>query len=450
MRFKPYPRYKASGVEWLGDVPVEWESWRLRFGIELNPSKSECANLARDTMVTFLPMEAISENGEIDRQREKPISEVETGYTYFRDGDVVMAKITPCFENGKGARVAGLANGIGFGTTELVVARSTGKTDGRFVQWLFMSQPFRKLGEGHMYGAGGQKRLPDDFVRNFSIAWPSPNEQFAIANFLDHETAKIDTLIAKQETMISLLKEKRQAVISHAVTKGLDPTVAMKPSGLKWLGDVPEHWMTSPIKHIMSMSSGGTPNKDRPDFWDGAHPWASAKDLKVEALADTQDHISELAISEGGATLVEPGAVLIVVRGMILLHTLPVTVNVVPMAINQDLKALRSGPNCDPGYLAALLRGLSKEILGRTDQAAHGTKALRESDWIGMHVPLPPIADQLAIVQHISSTSTKIDTLIAKAQQAIVLQKEHRTALISAAVTGKIDVRNEVIERKAA
>nr|WP_267876764.1 restriction endonuclease subunit S [Massilia aquatica] len=293
--------------------------------------------------------------------------------------------------------------------------------------------------------------LPAEALRACRFGFPpSRHEQAGITAFLDRETAKIDTLIAKQEAMIGLLKEKRQAVISHAVTKGLDPSVPTKPSGLAWLGDVPEHWITIPMKHIMTMTSGGTPAKDRPDYWNGKHPWASAKDLKVDVLDDTQDHISDLAVSEGGATLIAPNAVLIVVRGMILLHTLPVTVNAVPMAINQDLKALRANSNCDPEYLTVLIRGLSKEILGRTDQAAHGTKALREDDWTGMQVSLPPMTEQIAIARYISSTNQKIDILIAKAKQAIALQKEHRTALISAAVTGKIDVRIDGRERTAA
>ena len=123
MSFPRYPKYKASGVEWLGEVPQHWEVKRLRFATELNPSKSEVSHLDRETAVSFLPMEAVGDDGTLNLEKEKPIGEVESGYTYFRNGDVTVAKITPCFENGKGALMSGLVNGIGFGTTELIVAR---------------------------------------------------------------------------------------------------------------------------------------------------------------------------------------------------------------------------------------------------------------------------------------------------------------------------------------
>lgn len=262
MSFPRYPRYKDSGVEWLGEVPEHWEVTRLRFAATINPSKTEVARLDPATDVSFLPMEAIGEDGTIELDRQRALSEVQSGYTYFRNGDVVVAKITPCFENGKGAVAARLANGIGFGTTELIVARPVaGMMDSRFLDYLFRSREFRALGEAQMYGAGGQKRVPDSFVRDFAAGLPPFHEQRAVAAFLDHETSKIDTLIAEQQRLIELLKEKRQAIISHAVTRGLDPDAPMKPSGVEWLGDVPAHWRVERMKTVAKMESGHTPDK---------------------------------------------------------------------------------------------------------------------------------------------------------------------------------------------
>jgi type I restriction enzyme S subunit len=121
--FPRYPKYKPSGVEWLRDVPNGWKVKRLRFVANLNPSKSEIADLDRGTVVSFLPMESVGDDGVLSLDKEKTIAELETGFTYFRNGDVTIAKITPCYENGKGALMCGLTNGIGFGTTELIVAR---------------------------------------------------------------------------------------------------------------------------------------------------------------------------------------------------------------------------------------------------------------------------------------------------------------------------------------
>lgn len=258
MNLLPYPEVRASEIEWLGEVPAHWERKRLRFIAHINPSKTEAATLARDTEVTFLPMEAIGEDGSFSLDRTKLISEVETGYAYMRNDDVVIAKITPCFENGKGAHVSGLVNGIAFGTTELIVARPLPEhVFGRFVHWLFVSEGFRNLGEASMYGAGGQKRIPDDFVRNFALGLPPKDEQLAIVNFLDRETAKIDALVAEQERLIELLAEKRRAVISHAVTKGLDPNAPMKDSGIEWLGEVPAHWEVRKLSSIITKITNG-------------------------------------------------------------------------------------------------------------------------------------------------------------------------------------------------
>ena len=249
MSFPRYPEYKGSGVEWLGAVPAHWVVKRLRNVATLNPYKSEIAQLPRDTEVSFLPMDAVGDDGTLNLDRTRPISEVESGYTYFREGDVTTAKITPCFENGKGAVMRCLHNGHGFGTTELIVVRPCeDKTTSDYLHLLFTSHPFRLFGEASMYGAGGQKRVPDDFVRDFATAFPPPEEQTTIATFLDHETAKIDALVAEQERLIALLQEKRQAVISHAVTKGLDPNVPMKDSGVEWLGEVPGHFSWGQIQ----------------------------------------------------------------------------------------------------------------------------------------------------------------------------------------------------------
>jgi type I restriction enzyme S subunit len=223
MTFPMYPTYKKTGIEWPKEAPPHWLPIRLKFAVRLNPSKSEIAKIDRFEEVSFLPMEAIGEDGSISLEHSRPIAEVETGYTYFRDGDVTIAKITPCFENGKGAVMQGLLGGIGFGTTELIVARPiNNKVCPEFLHSIFNSDAFRGLGQASMYGAGGQKRVPDDFVRNFRAPIPPLSEQQAVQRFIKRETTKIDALVTEQKRLIELLEEKRQAVISHAVTKGLD------------------------------------------------------------------------------------------------------------------------------------------------------------------------------------------------------------------------------------
>lgn len=441
-RYQPYPEYKDSGVEWIDHMPNAWTVSRIKFFASLNSSKSELNHLPRETEVTFLPMEAIGEQGELDTSRTKMLSEVSSGYTYLAEGDVCIAKITPCFENGKGAIVRGLKNGLAFATTEVVPLRYSSNCNPEFLYYLLTSAPFNKQAEGSMYGAGGQKRVADSFIANYHFAKPNFSEQTQIAAFLDHETAKIDRLIAKQEELIRLLKEKRQAVISHAVTKGLNPHAPFVDSGIEWLGQVPKHWEVKSLKYLMSLTSGGTPSKANTDYWEGTVPWASSKDLKSDELFDTQDHITQKALDQRAAQLVPLGSILTVVRGMILLHTFPVVITRVPMAINQDLKAIQPTACVKADFLAWLLRGISNVVLSITDEAGHGTKVLRMEAWLAIEVPVPPLEEQAQIITTIVKQLDRLATLTVKAQQATILLQERRTALISAAVTGKIDVRD--------
>jgi len=213
---------KDSRIEWLGEVPAHWTVSRLKPFIILNPSKQEISKFSLDTEVTFVPMEAVNESGIVDCSRIKMISECVTGYTYFRDGDVLLAKITPCFENGKAALVNGLNNGIGFGSTEFHVLRANSNIDRHYLAYIVQSDPFRKLGEASMIGAAGQKRVPESFILNFKQAYPPIDEQVEIAKFLDREISNIDKIINKLNQQITTIQEYRQALITAAVTGQID------------------------------------------------------------------------------------------------------------------------------------------------------------------------------------------------------------------------------------
>lgn len=167
----PKVKMKPSGVEWLGDVPEHWAVKRTRFMATMNPTKQEISHLPPETEVSFLPMESVGEDGSLNLETTRPIFEVSSGYTYFAEGDVTFAKITPCFENGKGAIMDKLQNAFGFGTTELTVIRPGPSLNSEYLYHLTISNDFRKNGEAWMYGAGGQKRVPDDFVRDFRLAF---------------------------------------------------------------------------------------------------------------------------------------------------------------------------------------------------------------------------------------------------------------------------------------
>jgi type I restriction enzyme S subunit len=450
MSLPTYPAYKDSDVAWLGEVPEHWEVKRLRFVAQLNPSKSETNKLDKETEVSFLPMEVIGDDGSLNLERTRPIIEVETGYTYFREGDVTFAKITPCFENGKGAIMYGLIGGIGFGTTELIVARPKQfETTSNYLHYLFVSKWFRKLGEASMYGAGGQKRVPDDFVRNFVIGFPPVKEQQTIATFLDRETAKIDALIAEQQQLIELLKEKRQAVISHAVTKGLNPDAPMKDSGIEWLGEVPEHWVQTPIKHALN-GIIDTEHKTAPFFEGGEYLVVRTTNIKNGKLildgakyTDLDGYIewTRRGVPNPGDILftreAPAGEACIVPDD----RKLCVGQRTVTLQVNHATLNSRFA-------LWSLYGGISAKFIADLSQGST-VAHFNMSDIGNIPIMLPQIEEQSTIAIFLDQETAKIDELIAEAQRAIELLKERRTALISAAVTGKIDVRGLVADKRA-
>lgn len=213
---------KNSGISWLGYIPKHWEVRRLRFLIISNPVKSEVSNLDLDIEVSFLPMEAINEYGGISYEHTKVMGDVYNGYTFFRNRDVLVSKITPCFENGKGTIANDLINGIGFGTTELHVMRANEEIDIEYLFYLSISDSFRKLGNAEMLGAGGQKRVPEEFIKNFKIGFPEIEEQKQIVSYLNKHLSKLDKLIFLNQKSITKLEEYRIALITNAVTGKID------------------------------------------------------------------------------------------------------------------------------------------------------------------------------------------------------------------------------------
>ena len=233
MKLAPYPKYKPSGVEWLGEVPEHWEVKRGRFCIGVNPPSDGLRRLHPEDEVSFVPMEAVGEYGDLSLDHTRAISEIGSGYTEFDDGDVVVAKITPCFENGKGALATGLVNGIAFGTTELHVLRAAPNLEQHFLFYFTISRLFRGNGEGEMYGAGGQKRVPPEFCKNIRVPLPAVDEQRTIADFLDRETAKTNMLVAKNRTLIGCRRNapRSSRVPSPAASRPTTPALpALTPT----------------------------------------------------------------------------------------------------------------------------------------------------------------------------------------------------------------------------
>ena len=422
-------------------LPDGWTRRRLRFDVRTNPVKSEL-NLPNETEVSFVPMDAIGELGGLRLDGSRELADVYNGYTYFAEGDVCIAKITPCFENGKGAIAEGLTNGIAFGTTELHVLRPSPTLDARFLFYLTIAHHFRSHGEAEMLGAGGQKRVPEDFLKDWIPELPSIEIQQHIARFLDEKTARIDALIEKKQAMLERLTEERQALITHAVTKGMSPNAPMKSSGFNWIGDVPKHWTIAPVKRVAKLESGHTPDKKVDAYWhDCDIPWVSLNDT---AALRASDYISDTAFAINALGLANSSARMLPERAVVFTRDATIGESAITtraMAVSQHIIAWL----CDelrivPEYLLFSIYGMTQELMRLTNGSTIGTIGL--GDVKSICVPVPPIREQREIVRHVLDGKERISQAAGLVQESVTALQEYRAALITAAVTGQLPELN--------
>ncbi len=253
---------KDSSIEWIGQIPQEWRLERLRYHAEWNPT-TELPSLTDEDNVSFIPMDHLKTGYHL--QSIVAYSKVKKGYVCFADGDVLMAKVTPCLENGNLAIADNLINGVGFGSTEINVIRCK-SINNRFLFYLLQCPLYIEKATYSMYGVAGLKRLDPAFIPNSYFPFPPIEEQEHIVSFVDKKCSEIDALIAAKEKTNALLKEQRQSIIYEAVTKGLNPDAPMKDSGVEWIGQIPEHWERIALKYcIQQVGSGTSVNaEDRP------------------------------------------------------------------------------------------------------------------------------------------------------------------------------------------
>jgi type I restriction enzyme S subunit len=285
---------------------------------------------------------------------------------------------------------------------------------------------------------------PDEF-KKIELLLPKTDEQKTIIDFLDHETAKIDALIEKQQRLIELLKEKRQAVISHAVTKGLNPNDPMKDSGVEWLGEVPAHWSIKKLGYLANkIGSGKTPKGGSEIYQDDGVLFLRSQNIYDSGLRlDPVDcvYISNSIHEEMAGTKVQAGDVLLNITGGSIGRSCLVPADFSTANVNQHVCILRfpSGAN---EFLAFLIK--SQTIQAQIDacQTGGNREGLNFEQISKMAICLPPNDEQIQIVEHLNTSTRKFDHLELTALQTVALLQERRTALISAAVTGKIDVRD--------
>lgn len=410
---------------------------RLKYAIKFSPS-AKTKRLADDTPVTFAPMEAIKDGmGGLDASRTAPLAELKSGsYNVFSNGDVLLAKVTPCFENGKKCLAQNLIGGVGFATSEVHVMRpKEEKISPKFLMYLLSSDQFRTEGIISMTGSGGLKRVSAEAVLNHRIVIESVSEQTAIADYLDNETGRIDGLVEKKTRFIALLREKRAAVIDHAVTKGIDRNAEMKSSGVAWIGDIPAHW-DAPRIATLFREAFRKPDPELPVLSVSIHNGVSDGELSDEER-DRKVALSEDRMKYQG---VEPGDL---VYNMMRAWQGAFGAVAVSGLVSPAYVVARPIAEFRTKFLEHLLhtKSAAEEIRRYSRGIADFRMRLYWEYFRDIRVCLPPLEEQDEILSHIDRETARIEGLIGKTERSIALLKEKRAALITAAVTGKIDVR---------
>jgi type I restriction enzyme S subunit len=420
-----YARRTASSAAWIGDRPAHWDEVRLKFALGLVTVKAPNDG----------PKIALENIESWTGRYLETTTEFEGDGTAFDAGDVLFGKLRPYLAKALVADAPGQAVG------DFHVLRPRPEVASRFALYYLLSREVIAVVDGSTYGAK-MPRAGWDFISNLPFPLPPRSEQIAIAAFLDRETGKIDALVEEQRRLIELLKEKRQAVISHAVTKGLDPNAKMKPSGIKWLGDIPAHWTVCALKHRYEVALGKMLDEKRIT---GAHlgpylrnsdvQWGRINTFDLPEMDFSGDDLDRYSLRTGDLLVCEGGEVgrAAVWRGE--LET---------CFYQKALHRLRArDPQSDRAdflyyaLVSASASGIFAGSEGRSTIAHLPADTFRQ-----YRFPFPPQHEQAAIVARAESAAGEVERLVDAAKSAIGLLRERRAALISAAVTGKIDVRD--------
>lgn len=430
---KPYPQYKDSGIDWLPKVPDGWQVVRFKSRVRLTTDRAD----EKSNPVALENIESWT-----GRLIESD-SEFAAEGVRFEAGDVLFGKLRPYLAKSWAADRAGEAVG------DFYVMRPGPGVDTKFLNYMTLSPAFISMVDGSTFGSK-MPRASWDFIANIRQPFPGIEVQNQIVSFLDRETAQIDELIDKQERLIELLAEKRQAVITYAVTKGLDPAATTtKPSGIPWLGNIPAHWTESQLGTwlVHKIEGGYSPTASgifpEEESWGvlslGAVGRGEFLPGNVKAVDPSAEVPTTLEIRDGDLLLTRSNVRERVGYAALVEGSRPLTI------FPDLIYRLALSSAVDKQYLACFLSSTqARAQIESSARGSSGTMPKISHDQIrAWRIPLPPLTEQQEIVEFVQSECARIDKVSLTASSAIGVLRERRSALISAAVTGKIDVTNE-------
>ncbi len=417
---------KNSGIEWIGEIPDNWNITTIKYACVFSPKCSKIVGLGIENEITYTPMEYIKNGYYI--QNTKIIADIPSSLTMYEEGDIVMAKVTPCFENGNIARMDNLVNGVGVGSSELYVFR-TKKYNRDYLFYLLQNYIFKDCAASTMIGTGGLKRVSSHFIKNSKQPFPPISEQKAIAEFLDKKCGEVDALIADIQQEIETLEQYKRSVITEAVTKGLDPSVPMKDSGIDWVGIMPKHWKKMPNKYLMYKEKTICPVYNGESILSLTMKGVVVRDLEAGGKMPT---------SFDGYQQIKAGNLLMC------LFDIDVTPRCIGLICNNGVTSpaysqfIMKKNAYAPFYsYYYLMVDFTKELLHMAKNLRH---SLNEEQFGAILAPVPPIEEQQQIADYLDKKCKEIEGVIADKQSQIETLESYKKSLIYEYVTGKKEV----------
>jgi type I restriction enzyme S subunit len=437
MKVKRYPSYKTGLSKNISLLPEHWAELPLKrlFRLEKRePLESdEIVTAFRDGTVTLRK-----------NRREDGFTNAlkEIGYQRIHRNDLVIHAMDAF------AGAIGVSDADGKSSPVYSACTATQDANPCFYAYYLRDLALRGFIESL---AKGVRERSTDFrwsgASMVAVPVPPQSEQLAIASFLDRETAKIDALIAEQQRLIELLQEKRQAVISHAVTKGLNPNAPMKDSGVEWLGEVPEHWTICPLKHFCKITTGFAFKSD--EFQDEGIPLVRISDIQSDGTVDLKDakYLKESELIDHPRETLKHGDIAMAMTGGTI-GKAGIYSSSEPALLNQRVCIFRAKPDCSQAFLWLITASRFYQEHIKLSSFGGAQPNISDGDLLACICPIPPLAEQEEISAFIDSQAAKLGELKRKAESTIELLNERRSALISAAVIGQIDVRGLATEEE--
>ncbi len=434
-RYQKYPAYRDSGVEWIGEIPAHWEVTKIRFyyDVQLGKMLQPESKTESDSEIKYLKAQHVQWN-QINHDDLPTMWATEREIEKFsvQQGDLLIC------EGGEVGRAALLIDTMDVCIIQNALhrVRAKEKTCVKYLQY-FMQHVSNALWFDILCNKATIAHLTGEKLAALEFPLPTLAEQQAIASFLDRKTAEIDELITKKETLLKKLDEKRTALITRAVIKGLDPSAPMKNSGVAWLGEIPKHWEVKQTRNIFKIYSGSTPRNGEELFWDGDIVWFTPEDLgnnQQKNISESRRKITEEGYKSCGTSLAKSNSVVLSTRAPIGHFAL----STVPACCNQGCRILEPENGIPEYWYYTLLS--AKPILQCLGQGSTFMELPRQS-LAGFKLPVPPLEEQQAIAVQIEKKTATIDRQKAQVTEAIERLKEYRSALITDAVTGKMDVQ---------